>query len=50
MKGHQTKLTVRCARYSAFDPDRWWETHDGVRIEIEESEKLLLDMLRHPIS
>jgi hypothetical protein len=50
MQGHQTKLTVRCARYSAFDPDRWWETQDGVRIELEESERLLLDILRHPIS
>jgi hypothetical protein len=31
MKGHQTRVTVRCARYSAFDPDRWWESHDGPR-------------------
>jgi hypothetical protein len=22
---------VRAARYSIFDPDRWWETRDGVR-------------------
>ena len=50
MKGHPTKVTVRCARYLVFDPDRWWETHDGVRIEIEEIEKLLLDVVRHPIS
>ena len=48
-KDHQTKITVHSTRYSLFDPDRWWETHDGIRIEIEESEKLLLDFLRHPV-
>jgi len=50
MKGHQTRVTVRFARYLVFDPDRWWESHDGIRTEIEELEKLLLDVLRHPIS
>ena len=50
MKGHQTRVTVYPARYSVFDPDRWWETRGGVRIEVEELEKLLLDVVRHPIS
>jgi hypothetical protein len=50
MKGHQTRVTVRSARYLVFDPDRWWEAHGGIRTEIEELEKLLLDILRHPIS
>jgi hypothetical protein len=50
MKGHQTRLTVRCSRYLVFDPDRWWESHGGIRTEIEELEKLLLDVMRHPIS
>jgi hypothetical protein len=50
MKGHPTKVTVRSARYLVFDPDRWWETHAGIRTEVEELEKLLLDILRHPIS
>jgi hypothetical protein len=50
MKGHQTSFTVRSARYSVFDPDRWWVGHSGIRIEVEELEKLLLDVLRHPIS
>jgi hypothetical protein len=50
MKGHQTRVAVRSARYSEFDPDRWWEAHDGIRTEVEELEKLLLDVLRHPIS
>jgi hypothetical protein len=50
MKGHHTRVIIHCARYSLFDPDRWWETHDGARIELEELEKLLLDIVRHPIS
>ena len=50
MKGHQTRVTVRSARYSVFDPDRWWESHDETRTEVEELEKLLLDVVRHPIS
>jgi len=31
------------------DPGRWWETRDGVRTEIIEFQKLLLDLIRHPI-
>ena len=50
MNGHRTRVTVRSARYSVFDPDRWWESHDGIRTEVEELEKLLLDVVRHPIS
>lgn len=50
MKGHQTRVAVRSARYSEFDPDHWWESRGGIRTEIEEFEKLLLDVVRHPIS
>ena len=50
MKGHQTRVTIRVTRYSGFDPDRWWETRGGIRTEIIELEKLLLDLVRHPIS
>jgi hypothetical protein len=50
MKGHHARVTVRSARYSVFDPDRWWESHDGIRTEFVEFEKLLLDVVRHPIS
>jgi hypothetical protein len=50
MKGHQTRVRVRFARYSVFDPDRWWESHAGIRTEIQELEKLLFDVLRHPFS
>lgn len=50
MKGHQTRVIIRPARYTDFDPERWWETRSGIRTEIEELEKLLLDVVRHPIS
>ena len=50
MNGHPTHVSVQAARYSSFDPDRWWETRDGVRTEIIELQKLLLDFARHPIS
>src|SRR5262249_47025302 len=50
MKGHPTRVTVRPARYSSFDPDRWWETRTGIRTEIVEFQKLVLEFVVHPIS
>jgi hypothetical protein len=50
LAGHSTNAVIRSARFSVFDPDRWWETRDGLRIGIIELEKLLLDVARHPIS
>jgi hypothetical protein len=50
MKGHPTRVIVRPARYSSFDPDRWWETRGGIRTEIVELQKLLLDVVLHPMS
>jgi hypothetical protein len=50
MKGHSTRVTVQSARYSNFDPDRWWETRRGVRAEIVGIQKLLLDVVLHPMS
>ena len=50
MKGHPTSVTVQPARYSSFDPDRWWQTRTGVRAEIVELEKLVLDIVLHPMS
>jgi hypothetical protein len=50
MKGHPTRVTVEPARYSNFDPDRWWETRGGVRTEIVELQKLLLYVVLHPLS
>jgi hypothetical protein len=50
IKGSQVHVAVHSARYSQFDPDKWWMSRTGTRTELEETEKLLLDLLRHPIS
>jgi hypothetical protein len=50
MKGHAVRVTVRAEHYSTFDPDRWWETRTGIRTEIIEFEKLVLDVVLHPFS
>jgi hypothetical protein len=50
MQGRPTRVTVRSARHSIFDPNRWWQTRDGVRTELIELQKLLLDLVRHPLS
>ena len=50
MKGHPTRVTVRPERYSNFDADRWWKTRTGVRTEIIELQKLMLDVVLHPLS
>jgi hypothetical protein len=50
MKGRATTVMIRRTGLSDFDPDRWWHTRDGIRTEIIEVEKLLFDVLRHPIS
>jgi hypothetical protein len=50
MPGHRTKVTIRSARYSDFDPDRWWWTRSGIRTEVVEFQRLLLDLARHPFS
>lgn len=50
MKGRPTHVTVEPARYSSFDPDRWWKTRGGVRTGIIELQKILLDYVLHPLS
>jgi hypothetical protein len=50
MKGHATRVIVQPARYSSFDPDRWWKTRDGIRTEIVEFQKLVLEAVLHPVS
>ena len=50
MKGHQATVAVCASRYSLFDPDRWWDSRGGIRTELIELEKLMLDIVRHPIS
>jgi hypothetical protein len=41
-------VIVRATRYSEFNPEAWWQTHDGIRTELIEIEKLALDLVRHP--
>lgn len=48
--GVKAIVHVKSARFSPFDPGGWWETRGGTRTEIEEIEKLLLDIARHPAS
>lgn len=48
MRDHSIQVTVRPARYSSFDPERWWQTRAGLRIGIVELQKLAFDLLRHP--
>jgi hypothetical protein len=50
MKGHAARVIVQPARYSSFDPDRWWEMRSGIRTEIVEFQKLVLDIVLHPMS
>src|SRR2546429_8910490 len=50
IKGHSTRITVQPSRYSGFDPDQWWKTRTGVRIEIVELQRLVLEVGLHPIS
>jgi len=50
MKSHPTRVAVRSEHYSNFDPDRWWETRGGVRREIIELQKLVLEAILHPMS
>jgi hypothetical protein len=50
MNGHRTTVLVRAAKYSQFDPDQWWHTRSGLRTGIVELEKLLLDLVLHPVS
>jgi uncharacterized SAM-binding protein YcdF (DUF218 family) len=50
MKGHQTKVITCSSHYSGFDPDRWWQSRHGIRTEVVELQKLLFDIVSHPIS
>ncbi len=43
-------IVVLPSQYSNFKPDRWWRTRSGARTEIIETEKLALDVVRHPFS
>src|SRR3984893_5024287 len=50
MKEHLTRVTIQPGRYSSFSPARGWETRDGVRTEVVEFQKLVLDVVLPPMS
>ena len=50
LRGSGTVASVRYSAYSEFDPENWWRTRRGVRIEIVEAQKLLVDAVMHPFS
>jgi hypothetical protein len=50
MNGRPTRILVRTARYAPFDPNTWWRSRGGIRIGLQESQKLLLDFMLHPLS
>jgi len=43
-------VSVQGSPYSEFDPNSWWHSRTGMRTEIVESQKLLVDMLLHPFT
>ena len=49
VRSQDLQIFVRSARYSSFDPNRWWQTRESIRTGIVEFQKLLLDVVRHPI-
>ena len=49
LKNHPTRVFVRPARYASFQPDQWWHTREGIRTQIEELQKLIVDIVRHPL-
>lgn len=50
MRGQSTKVIVHLTPYGTFDPNRWWRTRGGVRTEVVELQKLILDLALHPLS
>jgi hypothetical protein len=43
------RVTIRYARFSEFNPDDWWKGRGGQRVEAIEAEKLLVDLIAHPL-
>jgi uncharacterized SAM-binding protein YcdF (DUF218 family) len=49
LRGHDAVVSVRVATYSSFNPEKWWKTREGLRRGIVEVQKLLLDVIQHPL-
>jgi len=50
LHSHDLAVVVQGSPYSEFDPNDWWRSREGIRTGIEEFEKLMLDIVRHPFS
>ena len=50
LKNQNATVAVRAAQFSQFNADTWWHTRTGIRTGITELQKLLLDVLSHPLS
>jgi hypothetical protein len=47
---HDVNMIVQSSSYSEFEPDAWWRSRGGVRIELFEFQKLVVDVARHPFA
>jgi len=47
--GTATRPIVRLTRYGTFRADDWWTRRDALRAGLVELEKLLLDVVAHPL-
>ena len=50
LKSQHIKVLISSAPYGGFHPDAWWQSHDGIRTEIQSLENLFFDSVRHPVS
>lgn len=50
MSDSRTRAYIRASRYSAFNPSNWWQHRGTLDTGIIELQKLVLDIVRHPLS
>lgn len=50
LRARAIRFAVIGSKYSTFDPNRWWLNRDSARTEVVEWQKLLLDVVLHPLS
>ena len=49
LRGHQVTMAIHISPYADFNLESWWKTRAGVREGIFELQKLMLDVIRHPL-
>ena len=50
LKGQLINLYVQPSHYSSFNPENWWKSRHNLKTGIIELQKLVVDLLFHPIS